>query len=262
MTDDNCDYEDLHAGGAWRLWSPLYSLRDHLRGYGFHFAVMIIISTAGILGYHSTLLFADGRGVTTWDPTSTWDTALPAMPWTVLVYLTLYLYLPLPILSAGRSNRGRRELAILGQGMLLLFLISYAFFVFMPAEVSVRTQMEALVPTMHPQLGRIFEIVYLIDRPWNSWPSLHVSQSLLIALFVQRWLTLRAAELPLHRFSSCAMWIAWIVLSLSILTTKQHFIWDMLSGGLLGALIWWSYILPRFEQRATSRQTSSVPSSA
>lgn len=262
MTDDGLEFQDLRDSGVWRLWSPLYLLRERCDGYGFHLGVMTVLSLLGLAGYHSTLLFSEERGVTAWDPTSLWDATVPPMPWSILVYLTLYLYFPLPILLSERNQRGRRELALLGQGMILLFLISYAFFVFMPAEVGVRTQMEQLVPSMHPRLASLFEIVYFFDRPWNSWPSLHVSESLLIVLFVRRWLNIRADEFPRRRLWVAGLWIAWVSLSFSILTTKQHFIWDLVTGGLLGALIWWSYILRRLEQRLTTREASQAPTSA
>ena len=256
------DIDSMRTAGVWRIWEPLYPLHERWSGFGFHLALMTAISAIGLAGYHVTLHFANGRGVTAWDPTNSWDTTVPPLPWSIFIYLTLYLYFPLPILASNRDLRGRRELALLAQGMILLFLISYAFFLFMPAEVGVRTQMEQLVPVMHPRLASLFDIVYYLDRPWNSWPSLHVSESLLIVLFVQRWLGIRADEFPNRRPWMAGLWIAWIALSLSILTTKQHFIWDLITGAVLGALIWWFYILPKLEQRTADREPSSVPTSA
>jgi len=262
MTDTRHEFDSIHATGAWKIWRPFYHRHERWNGYAFHILLMAILSIVGLAGYESTLLFSAERGVTAWDPTSQWDTTVPPLPWSIFIYLTLYLYFPLPILLAERTQRGRRELAFLAQGMILLFLTSYAFFLLMPAEVGVRTQMEQLVPSMHPRLANLFDVVYYFDRPWNSWPSLHVSESLLIVLFTQRWLGIRAEEFPNRSPWMAGLWIAWVALSLSILTTKQHFIWDMVSGAGLGALIWWYYILPKLEQRTASPQAASVATSA
>jgi len=35
------------------------------------------------------------------------------------------------------------------------------------------------------------------------------------------------------------MWILWATLTVSTLTTKQHFLWDALSGLVLGLVTWW-----------------------
>jgi membrane-associated phospholipid phosphatase len=262
MRDTHQELESMRSAGAWRIWEPLYQTRDWCRGYGFHIALMFIVAVFGLGGYETTLLFAAERGLTSWDPSSSWDHSVPALPWTVIIYLTLYLYSPLPIFAAKRDERGRRELAFLAQGMLLLFTISFAFFLLMPAQILVRPQMEMLVSSMRPLYKDIFEVIYILDRPFNSWPSLHVSQSLLIVLFCHRWLELRADEFPRRGVWMTGLWLAWVALSLSILTTKQHFIWDMVTGAVLGALLWWFYILPRLEQRIVSRQAASLPTSA
>jgi len=146
--------------------------------------------------------------------------------------------------------------------MLLLFALSFSVFMLFPAEVTVRTQMEALMPSMTPLLESIFSVMYDIDRVWNSWPSLHVSESLLIVLFVQRWLEIRAEEFPRRKLWMSAFWIAWILLSVSIITTKQHFIWDMITGGLLGWALWKLYILPRLDQRIRTERRVSVATSS
>ena len=262
MRDHHQELEALRSAGTWRAWEPLLRLRDIWRGYGFHVGVMAFLGLFGIGGYEATLLFATERGLTAWSPTSSWDYAVPALPWTVLIYLTLYLYSVIPVLSTRRDERGRRELLFLAQGMIILFLISFGVFLAMPAEIVVRTQMEALLPSMNPLYRALFEGIYLIDRPFNSWPSLHVSQSLLIILFAHRWLALRTGELPSAGRWIAFLWVAWVALSLSILTTKQHFIWDMVTGAALGALLWRAYILPRLDQRIAARQTASLPTSA
>lgn len=262
MHDAQKDPEGSPLAGTWPLWNALYPLRERRGGYGFHIAVLFFVGFLGLAGYHSTLLYNNARDLTAWNPESAWDTAVPAMPWTVYIYLTLYFYFPIPAFLADRSDRGCREMAILGQGMLLLFALSCSVFMISPAEVTVRLQMEELMPMMGPALESIFSIIYDVDRAWNSWPSLHVSESLLVVLFVQRWTEIRAEEFPRRKLWMCAFWIAWVLLSLSIITTKQHFIWDMVTGGLLGWALWKLYILPRLDRRLRSEHQVSVATSS
>lgn len=42
------------------------------------------------------------------------------------------------------------------------------------------------------------------------------------------------------------LWPAWLGLSISVLTTKQHFIWDAITGTLLGLAIWLGIMRPAY----------------
>lgn len=230
----------------------MYRLAERWNGFGFHLVLLGALCVVALVGYDSTLRFADHRGFTAWDPTSPWDDVVPALPWTILIYLTLYFYFPLPLLVADRTRRGRCEFALFIQGMLLLFGISFGCFLLLPAEIVVRTEMEQLVPSMGPAIASLYGLLYELDRPWNAWPSLHVSESLMLVLFVQRCLTNRATDFPRRKFYLTVVWIGWLTLALSILTTRQHFVWDLVSGTLLGTLLWRVYVVPRFRRCAVA----------
>ena len=115
----------------------------------------------------------------------------------------------------------------------------------LPAETHVRAEMEELVEAGgFPTLG-LYELLYMVDRPWNAWPSLHVSESLLLTLHIQRCLQARATRGRFTKACLAAIWTGWVLLSLSVLTTRQHFVWDLISGAGLGALLWVVYVRPR-----------------
>jgi membrane-associated phospholipid phosphatase len=132
--------------------------------------------------------------------------------------------------------------------MVLLFLVSYGVFLTLPVEIVVRAQMEELVPSMSSPFAELFQLVYLLDRPWNAWPSLHVSGSLLIVLFIDYCWSVKEVVSTRQVCLRVTLWLAWVALALSILTTKQHFLWDMVSGALLGVLAWRWYVGPRLHR--------------
>ncbi len=76
----------------------------------------------------------------------------------------------------------------------------------------------------------------MLDPPFNTWPSLHVAFSGLVTLVVARWLE--------RRRSVVLLWVCWAAISISTLTVKQHFIWDVITGTLL-ALAYWQWKLRR-----------------
>ena len=64
-----------------------------------------------------------------------------------------------------------------------------------------------------------------IDAPGNTCPSLHVSTSIYISL------TMRTS-------TKARLWMIWgLLVSLSTLTMKQHFVWDWVGGVLLATLV-------------------------
>ena len=181
-------------------------------------------------------------GRTVLDPTTSLDLAIPFMAWTVVIYLSLfYFFYPLPLVSMPNNKRGRYEALILSQSLILLFIVSNIWFVICPAEVHIRSQAFDNVDTMHPVFLAMFEGLWYLDEPYNAWPSLHVSSALLFTLFVIRW----------WRGKPMLQWgvgIMWVLMSLSILTTKQHFITDMITGALVIWPLWIWYVEPAIDR--------------
>jgi membrane-associated phospholipid phosphatase len=50
-----------------------------------------------------------------------------------------------------------------------------------------------------------------------------------------------------------ALWILWTTLALSALTTKQHFLWDVLTGFALGLTAWWFGLRPALRHLSKSQ---------
>lgn len=146
----------------------------------------------------------------------TWvDHAVPFMAWTVWPYLFLLaldFILPFVIRSAT-----------------LFFETIRAYVIAMTLNFSVWI----MYPTTYPRpplssveslSEKIYAAMITLDTPVNCFPSGHITIPTVLL-----WAVLR--EHPRHRFM---VWTAFLIMSFSIVTTKQHYIIDYV-GGLMTA---------------------------
>lgn len=211
--------------GLWAVWSPLWRRRRGDRGWRFPLAILALYALAGGGGYALVVRLNAWRGTTVWSPVTALDRELPALPWTLPIYWTLYLYLPLYALTRPRDDGGRVALARMAQAQTVVGAISLAAFLALPCEVAIREQMRAVLDA-GSGWRTAYELLWWIDAPWNAWPSLHVSST---------WLVVRAVRARNGRRNAWLV-VAWIALVASTLTTKQHFVFDAATGLLLGEL--------------------------
>ena len=161
----------------------------------------------------------------------TWlDQAIPLLEWTVWPYLLLAACTALPLCLSDRGEF-KRCLTALACGYSLNLLIFAAW------------------PTMLPRAGLpdgwhrvVFAWLYWLDSPANCFPSGHITAPLVAfhALAIE------------HRKWRGPLWLGFAVLCPTILTTKQHYVVDLLGGLATGAFsIWLS--------EAWLRRRASVP---
>ena len=112
-------------------------------------------------------------------------------------------------------------------GLLALNLISNLIFVFFP--VAYVRDHAPLIASEGSLTRWCFELIFLLDPPRNCYPSLHVS----IAFFAAfHWLA--------RNNTKFAMFLTWAVLiSMSTLTTKQHYVVDTISGFILAVGVYY-----------------------
>lgn len=169
-----------------------------------------------------------------------WDRAIPVIPWMIVPYATLFILNPLPIFTHPRHDRGRMELILTLQAIATLTIFSCLFFIFLPAEIDMRDQIPPeLLTDGGGFLGHLFRSIHLSDNPWNAWPSLHISQSLILVMVITRWMERDWSHFPWSRPLLLLLWVNWVLLVISTLTTKQHYLWDVATGMLLGVIWWW-----------------------
>jgi len=233
---------------VWAVNAPLWKLA--VRG-SLRWARVLILCAHLVLiggGYLAVLCIAEWRGVSVWNAMSNLDESIPALPWTFAVYATLYLYFPITVLLAPRGLRGVRALLYHLQAQLVVSVLSWVVFLTLPTRIHVRDQMPPALASSGRFLQEAYAQLYALDAPWNAWPSLHISLSLLMLLCSAHFTRMKVGRHELWKrgkLDTLAIAIAapcWLALCVSVLTTKQHFVLDVWTGALVGWLTWCLYL--------------------
>lgn len=235
----------------WQIWGPLWRQRQRWNGW-FMPACMVLL-----IGILLGLPYAIINRVMSWtelsviDLTTPLDNAIPFVGWMIIPYASLYFFYPAGAIIAPKSERGRRELIALYQNLFIVSWLVFLVFIFLPTEVTIREQ----IPLDLRNGGGVWGWAYgaslhKTDMPWNAWPSLHIIQSMLIALTVNYWWKGNGTKGLFLR--QLILWILWILLSVSILFTKQHFVFDLISGVIVGILAWKYMLKPSLEWASSS----------
>ena len=151
----------------------------------------------------------------------------------MIFYSSYYLLFLVMCLSAPRTDRGRLECMLAFQAMIVGSFISFAIFLIAPVEVGGRDNLDD--PGL---LSSMFSSLHAVDPPFNSWPSLHVLDTIIASWFIVRWWTVDGSRRAMFSIA-IPMWTLCALIALSTLTTKQHYIWDIVTAAALALLLLW-----------------------
>jgi membrane-associated phospholipid phosphatase len=159
------------------------------------------------------------------------DELVPFLPWTIFPYVSAYGLVFVSFLSLRKASHGVRFLQVFIACVLIAGALHWAFPTRYPRELfPIPEGTDALSAGM-------VQVVRFFDTPSSCLPSLHVAISFASALLVWR-----------ERKGIFWALLAWsLVIAASTLTTKQHYLIDVLSGALLAVLVtlavdargWW-----------------------
>lgn len=143
-------------------------------------------------------------------PLTAVDRAAPFAPWTGWIYILVFVLPLAPCLLV----RNDHDVKMICRSFLALTTVTAVFFF--------------LYPTIYPRPDMTVSgfvdwplaVVRLLDTPKNCFPSQHVAVAFLSAFFIRRFSP---------KWSVPALLLA-VAISISTLTTKQHYFWDVLSG--------------------------------
>jgi membrane-associated phospholipid phosphatase len=143
------------------------------------------------------------------------DDRIPYQPQWVWIYSFLYYPAILYVNLVIRSSEQFIQIAI---SYMMLLALQMAFFVTIPVRTP---QHWRTVNTRRTLSERFLAFVQGFDASSNSFPSMHTSVAMLTALHLQPQLGLSAFAFP-------------VLIGLSCLFTKQHYVVDLPAGALLG----------------------------
>lgn len=182
-----------------------------------------------------SFLYPDSGVFSATDQTRAW----PLVPAWAIVYGALYLFLVLLSIFVVRQDELIRRTV---SAYLLIWIIAYAFFfVAYPTAAPRPTQVT----------GEGFAVwglraLYAADPPHNCFPSLHVAHSLVSALAVSR----------VHRRLGLIACVSGLLVALSTLFTKQHYVLDVTAGVVLALVAYGTFLasypaerIPEFDRR-------------
>jgi len=147
------------------------------------------------------------------------DRLIPFIDWTIWVYASQFLLLYGCFLGVNSARAVSRMVYAISLASLLAFTIFLICPTEFPRGMTVKAGSEAFA----------FRFLYSIDSAANCFPSLHVALA---------WLS--ALSLRDERKKAGAMAIVWAALiSVSTMTTKQHYFVDIVGGVGLALLCRW-----------------------
>ena len=140
---------------------------------------------------------------------------IPQVPWMILFYESYYLLILLSIVLV-KSPQSIRSLSIT---MMVSSAIACTIFLLFPGEMGFSR-------TENIQgFESLFEALHIIDKPHNLYPSLHITFSTISAFALLK----QTKQRLFH-----ALLILWVIMiSLSVILTHQHHLFDIATGFVL-----------------------------
>ncbi len=157
------------------------------------------------------------------------DKGMPFLPLTVWIYLSEYLYFFVLIFLA----KDLRSLNKLIYAMCLLQFISCGIFWLWPTTYP--RELFPLTSEIDPVTHFVFKYLREADSPNSCCPSLHVSSVVLCCLSYME-IKVPSRAIAVRNFSLISLWA--IAIAVSTLTTKQHYLIDIISGSALAYAVY------------------------
>ena len=223
----------LFGPRPWTMWKYAWRKRNYRLVFTSFFGTFFLVSIG--IPYGITNRISEFFDWTLFDPSLAIDDSIAYIPLLNLAYFSFYAYYVLIPFFA--STEGQKKASIIfSQRMFVATIPVFLIFLFAPVEVSIRTEVEG-----DDVLTSMLSLIHIVDQPYNAWPSLHVGHSLCVVLCVP-------LIYNVHRVAYASLWCAWILLTLSTMTTQQHYLFDVITGILFALIAHYRFIKPAVEQ--------------
>jgi len=145
------------------------------------------------------------------------DEVVPFVPWTVLIYVSEYVYFTVIYIICRDMENVNKYLYSFFSVQLLSCIVFYFWPTVYPRELF------PLPADLHPFLRGVWDWLRNQDAPTNCFPSLHVS-TVYLSAFIFR-------DEQREKFPFFLIWGT--LIAFSTLPTKQHYFVDVVAGWLL-----------------------------
>ena len=235
----------------WGIWNPHWQNRNNSRVF-WYTLITLILAMALPYSVVNQIMGYFGRSV--FDPVTEIDRIIPLIGWSFVIYVSLYLYYPAAAWFGRNSDQRVREMFAFYQSLFIMTWAVLLIFIIFPTEIYIREDIPKPVRDGEGFWGLWYgDLMHKTDMPYNAWPSLHVTQSLMIVMLLRRWKIVEG-------WTEILTWIAWISLCISVLTTKQHFFFDLVTGILTGVACWYLMCVPAIIASSNEEWKSAFPS--
>jgi len=199
------------ASDSQKVKQQLLLVKIYLKHEKFIITVFLVLFlTLGFyyVDWHNQLMWR--RGMKFYELNTSIDLAIPFIPQFIWIYILYYPVCFMPIFLIHNIDTFRR----VAVSYLMEFVLAFIVFLLYPVKM--------IRPVVIPDsiTTKLVAILYKIDPGFNVFPSMHVANSLLVALIFYRY------NKTLGKFF---MLIA-VLISLSTLYIKQHYLWDVVAG--------------------------------
>jgi membrane-associated phospholipid phosphatase len=195
----------------------------------FDRAIEVAMTVVLIVGGYQFYFWAQRRR---WFRARRLETRFDAMiaydPRWVWVYSGLYY--PMIVLAALSIPTWQDYARAVGCYLALL-AVQVAFFLVLPVEIPAGWRTRWRAPWEGTWSQRFLDLVWSFDRLRNSMPSMHVSVATVTDLVIWR-------EWPAAGVAGIAFPL---LIAVSALKTKQHYVVDVVPGAVLGAAVFWAW---------------------
>lgn len=159
-----------------------------------------------------------------YDLTTTMDSFIPVIPWTLAIYVFSFIYWPCQYILCCQMKKEHAYHFLSAD--FFAKTVCLIFFLFFPTT-NIRPQISE-----HGIWNLSLNLLYRLDAPDNLFPSIHCLVSWLCYVGIRRQQQLPQA----YRLFVLCMALA---ICISTLTTKQHVIPDVTAGILLAEFSYW-----------------------
>ncbi len=147
-----------------------------------------------------------------------WDALIPLVPEFIWVYFSFFIFIMLPIWLVDAD-----EIERLGKCQIIATLVCGLVFALLPANLA----FDRSLPEAEPYRS-IFSLMFMVDKPHNLLPSLHIVYTVATALAICK------TQWALARRGLCAVIVLWsVAICASTMLVHQHHVLDVATAVLL-----------------------------